>query len=369
MNTRYHRHDLIEWFSQEAIAATKVAIIGAGAVGNEVIKNLALLGVGEIHIFDIDRIEDHNLTRSVLFRDSDVGEPKADVAARRATELDANVRAFAVHGDFWDYLRISDLASFDVVFCCVDNFEARIRSNMLCYLAQTDFVNIGIDSRSAMVELYPFSRTQTAGCLECNLPETVYQRVAERYSCGHLRKLSFIEKKIPTTIVTSSSAASLAVSLGLRLGAVDGDFVARRVYLDTISGSLTRTTLGRIEGCACCGRFAGRSVLLSSRSDVGGPLVGPDPETTVLTSEPILVSYRIAGRDQEHIVFRRASDFDSTFPLTVTDDPGAVELEVRDQFTIGELCQRFADRVMPCKFAVVLKNDAILVWEFDGREP
>jgi molybdopterin-synthase adenylyltransferase len=46
--TRYHRHNLIDWFSQDALAKTKIAVIGAGAVGNEVIKNLALLGVGEV---------------------------------------------------------------------------------------------------------------------------------------------------------------------------------------------------------------------------------------------------------------------------------------------------------------------------------
>jgi molybdopterin-synthase adenylyltransferase len=43
IEARYHRHELIDWFSQDAIARTKVAVIGAGAVGNEVIKNLALL--------------------------------------------------------------------------------------------------------------------------------------------------------------------------------------------------------------------------------------------------------------------------------------------------------------------------------------
>jgi molybdopterin/thiamine biosynthesis adenylyltransferase len=88
-DARYHRHNLIDWFSQDALAKTKVAVIGAGAVGNEVIKNLALLGVGEIYVFDLDVIEEHNLTRSVLFRDADIGQPKAAVAAKRAMELDA----------------------------------------------------------------------------------------------------------------------------------------------------------------------------------------------------------------------------------------------------------------------------------------
>ena len=61
--TRYARHALIDWFDQDRLRAARIAVIGAGAVGNEVVKNLALLGVGAIEIFDFDRIERHNLTR------------------------------------------------------------------------------------------------------------------------------------------------------------------------------------------------------------------------------------------------------------------------------------------------------------------
>jgi molybdopterin-synthase adenylyltransferase len=180
-DARYRRHNLIDWFSQDALAKTKVGVIGAGAVGNEVIKNMALLGVGEIHIFDLDKIEEHNLTRSVLFRVTDIGQSKAIVAAQRAMELDRSVSANGNHGDFWETLTLSDLRTFDVVFCCVDNFEARIRCNTLCYLTGTDFVNAGIDSRSALVEVYPFSLSRMTGCLECTLPATVYQRIARRF--------------------------------------------------------------------------------------------------------------------------------------------------------------------------------------------
>ena len=51
---RYARHALIDWFSQDTLRAARIAVIGAGAVGNEVVKNLALLGVGHIDVFDFD---------------------------------------------------------------------------------------------------------------------------------------------------------------------------------------------------------------------------------------------------------------------------------------------------------------------------
>jgi molybdopterin/thiamine biosynthesis adenylyltransferase len=367
-DARYNRHNLIDWFSQEAVANSRVAVIGAGAVGNEVVKNLALLGVGGIHIFDLDLIEEHNLTRSVLFRDTDIGRSKAEVAAERAEELDANVSAVPFHGDFWDCLSLSQLRTFDVVFCCVDNFEARIRCNTLCYLARVDFINMGIDSRSAVVEVFPFSRTLTAGCFECNLPPTVYRRISERYSCGYLRKLSFIEKKIPTTIITSTVAAALAVSFGLRLGAQEDEATAKRVYIDTISGNSTRTTLGHSDGCVCCGRFSGDAYLMTSQRRVDDLPAGIELDATIITSEPILASYRIAGEDREHLVFKNASSFDSRFPETLSAVVGAVDLEVRDQFTISEIVQRFAGCDMPCKFAIVSGNGKVFLCEFEGQK-
>jgi molybdopterin/thiamine biosynthesis adenylyltransferase len=86
---RYQRHTLIDWFSQADVKNARVCVVGAGAVGNEVLKCLALLGAGTIDVYDFDRIEVHNLTRSVLFRETDIGRNKAECAAARVRELEA----------------------------------------------------------------------------------------------------------------------------------------------------------------------------------------------------------------------------------------------------------------------------------------
>src|SRR3954465_14116269 len=93
---RFHRFKLISWWDQEKLKNAKIVVIGAGALGNEIIKNLALLGVGNVLIADMDRIENSNLSRSALYRASDNGQLKADVAARAAKDLypDGNYQAF-----------------------------------------------------------------------------------------------------------------------------------------------------------------------------------------------------------------------------------------------------------------------------------
>ena len=79
---RYSRLRLIPWWDQARIAACRVLVIGAGALGNEILKNLALLGFRRVVVVDLDRIEVSNLSRTVLYRREDVGEQKAVAAAR-----------------------------------------------------------------------------------------------------------------------------------------------------------------------------------------------------------------------------------------------------------------------------------------------
>jgi ThiF family len=84
---RFARFGLIEWWEQARLSAARVVVIGAGALGNEVIKNLALLGVGRLVVVDLDAVETSNLSRAVLFRAADAGQPKAGAAVGAARAL------------------------------------------------------------------------------------------------------------------------------------------------------------------------------------------------------------------------------------------------------------------------------------------
>jgi adenylyltransferase/sulfurtransferase len=60
---RYHTFGYISWWQQEVVRGATVLVVGAGALGNEVLKNLALMGIGNILVADFDTIEDSNLRR------------------------------------------------------------------------------------------------------------------------------------------------------------------------------------------------------------------------------------------------------------------------------------------------------------------
>ena len=75
--------EFISWWEREKVQNAKVMVIGAGALGNEVIKNLSLMGVGNLFIVDFDKVEAANLSRSILFREGDNNRSKAEIAAAR----------------------------------------------------------------------------------------------------------------------------------------------------------------------------------------------------------------------------------------------------------------------------------------------
>ena len=90
---RYSRLRLIPWWDQAKIAACNLLVVGAGALGNEILKNAALLGFRNVIVVDMDRIEVSNLSRTILYREQDIGEFKAVVAAKAYQALAPDAKA------------------------------------------------------------------------------------------------------------------------------------------------------------------------------------------------------------------------------------------------------------------------------------
>jgi molybdopterin-synthase adenylyltransferase len=130
---RYARLRLIPWWDQPRLLRARILVVGAGALGNEVLKNLALVGVGRIYVIDFDRVEAANLTRSVLFRARDRGRPKAEVAAEAVRDLNPDVRVTACCGNVLTDVGLGMFRDADVVIGCLDNREARLWVNRCCW--------------------------------------------------------------------------------------------------------------------------------------------------------------------------------------------------------------------------------------------
>ncbi|MHA1455657.1 MAG: ThiF family adenylyltransferase [Promethearchaeota archaeon] len=83
----FARQQLIEGWNQETLSNSTMMIVGVGALGCEIAKDFALMGLGKVILVDLDTIEISNLSRQMLFRPGDEGRPKAEVAAERLKEM------------------------------------------------------------------------------------------------------------------------------------------------------------------------------------------------------------------------------------------------------------------------------------------
>ena len=140
--TAYDRAKLISWWSQEVVSSSKILVVGAGAIGNETLKNLALLGVGKMFICDMDTISVSNLSRTVLFKINDVGKYKAEVASNRVLEMSNNPECKVDYfvGDIVNKLGHGVFRRFDIVLGCLDNMLTRKDVNRRCCLFQKPYM-------------------------------------------------------------------------------------------------------------------------------------------------------------------------------------------------------------------------------------
>jgi len=350
---RYLRQQGVEGLHDDRLQALHVSVIGAGAVGNEVVKNLVLMGVGAVDVHDFDRVEIHNLTRSVFLRESDVGASKAAALVSRAAEVDPDVRLRAIEGDLWRTLTLGELARRSVVICAVDNLEARMRLSQLCLLAGVDLVNAGIDSRHASVELFRFAAPEPCACFECHLPLSAYSKVAERYSCGWLRRAMWAEDKVATTAITASVAGALAVQAALGVGGASA--VSRRILFDTRTGASTVATLAPNPDCPACAPLWPRPRRVGAGSDWSQALAAHAGDATaVLLSDPLIFEYTcVACGTTAHAplyVGHRADEFDDTITRCEGCGELAVRVDIRAEAAVDELRARFGGVPLPVKF-------------------
>ena len=125
---RYKRHLMlleVGEAGQKKLEAGRVRVVGAGGLGSPVCLYLAAAGVGTIGITDFDKVDESNLQRQVLYKESDVGSSKVQAAKKHLLEMNSALCIKTFEEGLTEENAEAMVSQFDVVIDATDNFHTR----------------------------------------------------------------------------------------------------------------------------------------------------------------------------------------------------------------------------------------------------
>jgi len=272
----------------------KAVVVGAGALGNEVIKNLCLLGVGRVVVVDPDIVEPSNLTRSIFFRlNESAGVPKVEAIANAVGRLFPDTACVPVAAEIAD-VGLQRLSDADLIFSCVDNELARLEIAYLAKKLGLPVIDAGLapatERSRCRVSFFPAA--DEAPCFGCLLPparrrELLTSWSAIRYSCWGFDETAGVEI-VASTPMMASVAGAMQVEYGLR-AVIWGEAESFSLLLDLHPGrSFERFTLGRAVECPLHESFGPPRV--PPGEDIGSFFADTGPDAALILDWPVCSS-------------------------------------------------------------------------------
>ncbi|WXG45438.1 MAG: ThiF family adenylyltransferase [Candidatus Atabeyarchaeum deiterrae] len=259
---RYSRQLLLENWKQEKLTASKVLVVGIGALGAAAATNLVALGVGEITLVDFDTVEISNLNRQVLFRESDIGKAKVTVAAKHLKELNSDIKINQYNQD----MRVLPKGVYEspkAILDCLDSFEDKRWLNSVCVELKKPLIHGGMYGWYGNVQVViPFKTP----CLECQPlipPERLEKactppgkrRREEEQAAATWQKQKIKKTKMPSISTVSTIIGGLQAQQTLKLimGGEEASLQSNYLFYDGRTESITKLELQRNPNCIVCG--------------------------------------------------------------------------------------------------------------------
>jgi molybdopterin/thiamine biosynthesis adenylyltransferase len=237
---RFDRMRRIGWLDVGRLRASRCLVAGAGALGNEAVKCLALAGVGRIDVADDDSVAMSNLSRCALFREGDVGRGKAEALASRASEAFPWAEVAPIES------RVQDIADwgYGAVLGCLDNVSARLCANSCAACAGVPYVDGATDGLRGKVQVY----LPGGPCIECAMNDSHLRIADARFSCAG-GGVPFAPKAA-AEITTTSVVAAMQAREAMKILSGRRDLCVRGVsYYDGEAGTMETLGLQISRGC------------------------------------------------------------------------------------------------------------------------
>ncbi len=157
---RYSRHLILKEIGvrgQEKLLNARVLVVGAGGLGAPVLQYLAAAGVGHIGIVDADVVSLSNLQRQVLYKEEDLGRPKAEKAKEALLALNSDVEIKTYPVMLSEKNAEAIILAYDIIVGASDNFESRILMDNITRVHQKPFVHASIGEFEGQVAVFNYN--------------------------------------------------------------------------------------------------------------------------------------------------------------------------------------------------------------------
>jgi adenylyltransferase/sulfurtransferase len=246
---RYARHLLIPdvgELGQRRLAASRVAVLGAGGLGSPALLYLAAAGVGTIAVIDPDVVDTSNLQRQVVHGVDDVGRRKVDSAAESMAKVNPLVDVIRHPVRLDSSNALSLLAGYDLVIDGTDNFATRYLVNDACVLLGIPYVWGSVFRFDGQVSVF-WGRSgggeQQFPCYRCLFPEP--PPAGSVPSCA--------EGGVLGVLCAAVGAAQGTEAIKLLTG-IGEPLLGRLLVHDALQASWRELTVRPDPDCAVCGR-------------------------------------------------------------------------------------------------------------------
>lgn len=251
---RYSAIALVSSWNISVIHEAKVLIVGAGALGNEIDKNLAMIGVGCIYVLDYDIIEVANISRSIFYREKDHGLLKTNILCKRIKEVNPDVKTVPLTGTLEEILGLGLLRNMDMIFSCLDNRLARRSLNRMCQKITKSWVDGAMEN--LLGEVTPYL-PDDGPCYECYLTQNDKEILAQTNSCKGLAIKNISLGRVPTTPTMGSIISAVQVQEAFKI--LHGEFqksnAGKKLIFNFHTNDFYTTRKERVNDCEGHFRF------------------------------------------------------------------------------------------------------------------
>lgn len=238
---RYSRQIMLEeigYQGQLKLKSAKVCVVGVGGLGNPITTRLVAMGIGKIRIIDRDVIELSNLHRQTMYDESDVGQIKVEVAAKKLQKLNPDAEIESLPISINDYTALDAIEGCDVVIDALDSVNARYALNKACVEKNIPFVTgaaVGVSGQAFTI------LPRQSACYSCMFPALDEDSMP---TCS----IEGVHPSILSVIGGIEVAEAVKILLGKKPSLSDKIL---HVDLEDLDFTMTRTF--KAEECPVCG--------------------------------------------------------------------------------------------------------------------